>query len=221
MDHKKGYVRRTIEYYDSIADDYIRSDAAVVLKDTIERFIELLPGKKVLDVACGPGHDTDYMSRNGFECIGIDLSERMIALARKHFRGEYRVMDFLDLEFKDRTFDGMWCSSIFVHIRIEDVAVALKNANRVLKEGAVLGLITAQKQNKARRKDDSREYVMHELEELAGLLVATGFAVIVAETMTYGGRKRLFIIAKKTRAIAEQPGPVLPMFSGRNKSCSR
>lgn len=195
----KSYVRTTIEYYDSIADTYITSGAAVVLEDTIGRFIEALPGSRVLDVGCGPGHDTDYMHRRGLDCTGIDLSEKMIALARKSFRGDYRVMDFFDLKFEDYTFDGIWCSSIFVHVRPEDLPAVLKNACRTLKEGGVLGLITAQAPNRSVRKDDTREYIVYEIEELGVLFGRTGLQTLVAETMTYGGRKRIFMLAKKTR----------------------
>jgi hypothetical protein len=38
---------------------------------------------------------------------------------------------------------------------------------------------------------------MYEIEELDGFLAKTGLKTLVAETMTYGNRNRLFMIAKK------------------------
>jgi len=48
----KKYTRKTIKYYNQIAYDYLKSNATQVLKDEINEFINLLPGKRILDVAC-------------------------------------------------------------------------------------------------------------------------------------------------------------------------
>ncbi len=40
-------------------------------------------GKKVLDVACGEGHYTRLLRHAGAEVVGIDISERMVTLARE------------------------------------------------------------------------------------------------------------------------------------------
>lgn len=39
-------------------------------------------GKKVLDMACGEGHYTRLLRRAGAQVVGLDISERMVALAR-------------------------------------------------------------------------------------------------------------------------------------------
>jgi len=193
----KEYTKKTIKFYDGIAEKYIISGAAIVLKDKIDKFIKLLPGKYVLDVACGPGHDTDYLTKRGFNCFGIDLSERMIGLAKKNFKGKYEVMDFFDLKLGDELFDGMWCSSIFVHIKKNDLPKLLKDSTRVLRVNGIIGIITAAKQKKVRDKSDTREYVMYEKKELEGNLEKAGFKILFAEIFPYGGRNRVFIIAKK------------------------
>lgn len=193
----KEYTKKTIKFYDGIAEKYINSGAAVVLKDKIDKFIKLLPGKDVLDVACGPGHDTDYLTKRGFNCLGIDLSERMIGLAKKNFEGEYEVMDFFDLKLGDGLFDGMWCSSIFVHIKKNDLPKLLKDSTKALRVNGIIGIITAAKQKKVRDKSDTREYVMYDKKELEGYLEKTGFKILFAEIFPYGGRNRVFIIAKK------------------------
>ena len=193
----KEYTKKTIKFYDGIAEKYIRSGAAVVLKDKIDKFIKLLPGKDVLDVACGPGHDTDYLTKRGFNCFGIDLSEKMIGLAKQNFKGKYEVMDFFDLKLGDELFDGMWCSSIFVHIKKNDLPKLLKDSTKALRVNGIIGIITAAKQKKVRDKSDTREYVMYDKKELEGYLEEAGFKILSAEIFSYGGRNRVFIIAKK------------------------
>jgi len=91
----KKYTKKTIEYYNKIAENYFKSDAAMVIKDKIDKFISLLQGTKVLDVACGPGHDTDYLTREGFNCIGIDLSRRMIKIAKNIIKENLKLWIFL------------------------------------------------------------------------------------------------------------------------------
>jgi ubiquinone/menaquinone biosynthesis C-methylase UbiE len=193
----KRYTQKTIKFYNDIADTYIKSDAAVVLKDKIDRFIKLLPGRKVLDVACGPGHDTDYLTRKGFDCLGIDLSKKMINLARQNFKGKYKIMDFFDLKFRGNLFDGMWCSSIFVHVKKSDLPKLLKNSKKVLKNNGIIGIITAQKQKRIKNKNDIRMYTMFKKKELESYLEKAGFKTLLSEIFLYGGKKRIFIISKK------------------------
>lgn len=193
----KNYTNKTIEYYDSHLENYIKIGGAVVLEGKIKKFIEILPGKRVIDVACGPGHDTDYMVGQGIDCTGVDLSNSMIDYAKKNCRGKFRVMDFFNLESDDNCFDGMWCSSIFVHIKRSDVSNILKISHAKLKKDGVLGIITAQKQKKKRMEDDTRQYTMYGKKELEGYLQQAGFEILHSESFVYGHQKRLYILSKK------------------------
>ena len=42
----------------------------------------LVPGARVLDVGCGPGRHAHALARLGYEVVGVDISERFVALAR-------------------------------------------------------------------------------------------------------------------------------------------
>jgi SAM-dependent methyltransferase len=46
--------------------------------------LDLAPGARVLDVGCGPGRHAHALGRRGFDVVGVDISERFIALAREH-----------------------------------------------------------------------------------------------------------------------------------------
>lgn len=196
----KEYTRPTINYYDRIAVDYAMGEAGVVLPDKINRFTGLLrEGNKILDVACGPGHDTDYLSKRGFYCLGIDLSGKMIELARRRSKSGLAMMDFFNLAFTEESFDGIWCSSVFVHVIKKDLPPLLTSFRKILRDNGVLGIITAQKQRRERDENDSRQYSMYDKEELEGYLNNGGFEILVSETFPYGGRERLFLICKKQK----------------------
>src|SRR5262249_36568691 len=44
--------------------------------------LELAPGRRVLDVGCGPGRHALALSRRGIDVVGVDLSEDFVGLAR-------------------------------------------------------------------------------------------------------------------------------------------
>ena len=46
--------------------------------------LALAPGARILDVGCGPGRHAHALGRRGFEVVGVDISERFVALAREN-----------------------------------------------------------------------------------------------------------------------------------------
>jgi SAM-dependent methyltransferase len=62
-------------------------------------------GMRLLDVGCGPGRHAHALARRGVEVVGVDISERFVALARKEappgatfVRGDARALAY-DGEF--------------------------------------------------------------------------------------------------------------------------
>ncbi len=76
-------------------------------------FIGDLHGRRVLDAGCGEGYNTRILARRGARMTGVDLSERMIALAQEEERREplgieYGRTSYTDLAmFTDRSFDAV------------------------------------------------------------------------------------------------------------------
>ena len=78
------------EIYTSLAAVYDRLNAEVdyaAIADHIERQFGLMTEKPVslLDLACGTGSLTLELARRGYDLIGVDLSEDMLAEARHRF----------------------------------------------------------------------------------------------------------------------------------------
>ncbi|OHB61731.1 MAG: hypothetical protein A2Y76_00125 [Planctomycetes bacterium RBG_13_60_9] len=77
-------------------------------KRAIERLLPPAPnGGKLLEIGCGTGHWSQYFVSRGFEVTGVDVSERMIAVARqKNIAGAtFEVADAGRLPIADNTFD--------------------------------------------------------------------------------------------------------------------
>jgi SAM-dependent methyltransferase len=51
--------------------------------DFLAAALGLAPGARVLDVGCGPGRHAHVLALRGFEVVGVDVSDRFIALARE------------------------------------------------------------------------------------------------------------------------------------------
>ena len=92
----------------------------------------------VLDVACGTGVlIPDYLERNVKKCVAVDLSERMIEVAKRKF-GEYDNVEFLcaDAEQYDfsELFDSIVIYNAFPHF--VNRKLLFENLSKFLKTGA-------------------------------------------------------------------------------------
>jgi len=99
------------------------------------------PGKRALDVACGPGLLTLALAEAGADAVGVDATEALLALAREEAarRGltlEFRAGDATALELPDSHFDVVTCRAAFHHF--PEPARVLAEMARVAKPGATL-----------------------------------------------------------------------------------
>ena len=108
---------------------------------TLMALVGDLAGKSVVDLACGEGHYTRSLKQLGAKrVLGVDLSERMIDLARQqesdHPLGiEYTVGDAMRLQFSE-TFDLAVAAYLlnYAHDRKELVTIC-RNVAKCLKPG--------------------------------------------------------------------------------------
>ncbi len=197
----KKYTKDTIKFYDKNIKAYTTSHSAVVLKSQINKFIKEVRGDKILDVACGPGHDTNYLTKKGFDSLGIDLSKKMISYAKKNFKGKFKLMDFFNLKFQINIFDGIWCSSGLTHVKKKDLNKILREFSRVLKKGGTLGIIVPKaKKRILGKKNDKRIFTMFHKKEIEEYLIKNKFKIISSEifSYTYNRIKWILIVAKLT-----------------------
>jgi SAM-dependent methyltransferase len=79
----------------------------------LELFQQRLPGgSSVLDLGCGPGWTSLFLARAGFEVVGLDISERMIEIARTRSEQEntpatFVVGDMEEFDLDRHDFDAV------------------------------------------------------------------------------------------------------------------
>jgi SAM-dependent methyltransferase len=105
-------------------------------------FIGDLNGRRVLDAGCGEGYNTRILARRGARVTGVDISERMIELAREAERAErlgirYERASYADLgPFADASFDAV--VSFMALMDGPHFDRAMREAFRVLRPGGML-----------------------------------------------------------------------------------
>ena len=82
----------------------------------------LSPGSLILDYGCGPGRISLMLARSGFEVLGVDPSEPMIAQAKEQdtqgLSVQFRIGDESDLS--PDSYDAIVCSSVIEYVREPD-----------------------------------------------------------------------------------------------------
>ena len=103
----------------------------------LERWIEDLPAKRTLDVACGTGFMTRRLRG---EVTGLDQSDAMLDVAREQVPAATFVQgDALDLPFDDGEFERVFSSYFYCHLEEDDRLRFLAEARRVAPELVIVG----------------------------------------------------------------------------------
>lgn len=106
---------------------------------TLHKLIPDLNGKRVLDLGCGMGeHCKDYIKRGAKRVVGVDISEKMLEVARKENSDEnilYINIPMEDISSIDEKFDVV-ISSLAMHY-IEDFDGVVKAVHSLLDDGGI------------------------------------------------------------------------------------
>lgn len=112
-------------------------------KDSLDKLLaalDIAPGARIMDLACGKGRHSRYLAEKGFEVTGLDISEKSIAFARQY---ETENLEFFQHDmrkpFRANYFDGilnMFTSFGYFETDLEHLH-ALKSIATNLKIGGV------------------------------------------------------------------------------------
>ncbi|MBI2761091.1 MAG: class I SAM-dependent methyltransferase [Chloroflexi bacterium] len=123
------------EWYDAwVGDDAMQDD---FLLPTVQSLLGDVTAQEVCDLGCGQGRIARYLAGRGARVTGIDLSGRMLDLARRREQAEprgiiYRQDDAHALTGEaDSAFDGVLCYMALMDI--PDLRQTLRTVSRVLR----------------------------------------------------------------------------------------
>lgn len=190
------FLRTTRDSYDALAADHVD----LVCTDLTERhldhglltafagYVRATGEATVLDVGCGAGRLTGFLSGYGLSVSGVDLSPRMVEVARRTYPElRFTVGSMLALDVPDASLGGVLAYYSFIHVPWELRPVVFAEFHRILIPGGYLFL-------GFQIGDDRRHYAEYDglslgfdfyrqrPDDLAGLLTEAGFEVHIVAT---------------------------------------
>jgi arsenite methyltransferase len=119
---------------------YLTPDV-VAQRCQVLKALQLREGERVLDVGVGPGllaYDMAASVGPEGQVCGIDISEDMLAMARKRCADqpwtEYQQADATDLPYQDESFDAAVSTQVYEYVA--DIPAALAELYRVTRPGS-------------------------------------------------------------------------------------
>jgi cyclopropane fatty-acyl-phospholipid synthase-like methyltransferase len=110
--------------YDSIAEVWQRSRAGDAFRERglLDRLVAPLPpGARILDLGCGGGEPiARYLATLGYDLTGVDLSPRLLALARQAVPGGRFVQGDMRTIHLDQQFDAIVAWDSVFHLPRRD-----------------------------------------------------------------------------------------------------
>ena len=105
--------------------------------------------KRILDLGCGTGRHTVYLSKNEFFVVGSDISPRGLKLSQKWIREEnienccLVKHDMIELPFPNAYFDAVISTNVIHHNTLNKIKKTVSEIRRVLKKNGIVMLTIA------------------------------------------------------------------------------
>ncbi len=116
------------------AYDVFTPQASARLAAAFMELSRLKPPARVADLGCGSGAFTALLTHAGYDCVGVDLSAKLIEVGRRKYPHiEFAEGDIEHLPFPDGSFDGVLLSGVVHHF--PDPSRCAAEVFRVLRPG--------------------------------------------------------------------------------------
>ncbi|MFF2143870.1 class I SAM-dependent DNA methyltransferase [Kitasatospora sp. NPDC058190] len=174
--------------YDAVAEEYLGRIGGELAYKVVDRallgaVVEEAAGGVVADLGCGPGHVAGWLAEQGAGVVGVDLSPRMVELARREQpKAEFRTGDLLALPAADGEFAAAVALYSVIHLEPEELLPAFIEMRRVLRPGGVL-LVSFHLGDEVRRMEEwwghqvDVDFHFRGTDAVAARLAEAGFAV--------------------------------------------
>jgi cyclopropane fatty-acyl-phospholipid synthase-like methyltransferase len=135
--------RETEERYDTLwAAEYSEkwgTYSNVTHLKFIEKFLDFLPPhSRILDAACGAGRYMPLLLERGYDVLGIDQAQGMLASAQAKIpAAQTEKVGLQEMAYRE-VFEGAICMDAMEHVSPEDWPLVLGNLQRALKSQGYL-----------------------------------------------------------------------------------
>lgn len=179
------YNRTAQNYADKFKDELKEKHLDRILLKSFAA--ENIGNGKLIDLGCGPGQTTRFLSESGMhDIIGVDISPSMVKTASDlHPHIVFETGDILRLKFPDKNFGSAVAFYAIVHFDYEQVKDAFKEISRILTKNGQF-LFSFHIGDKVVHYDNlldhdvNIDFYFFETNKICALLRETGFEIIDA-----------------------------------------
>lgn len=193
------FVKRS---YNKAAKDYAagRDQSENIVH--LEILNKLLPhNSSILDIGCGAGKPVDsYLVIKGHKVIGIDISERMIELAKQNVpQADFRVEDMSDFKAEEFRVDAVVSFYAIFHTPRESHKDILRKINSFLRKGGYI-LITMGVDDWEGEEENfygvNMRWSHYDAKANIGLVENAGFKILKEEIITTDAKQQIIFAQK-------------------------
>lgn len=209
MTEEKEYYLLTKKAFDILAPFYnIMTLPLIRVRNQVVDFVNAGIGSTVLDVATGTGQQAFAFAKRGHNVIGVDLTESMLEIARKHNKGglvKFEAADATRLRFEENSFD-VSCISFALHDMPPNIREkVLREMVRVTKPNGIIVIVDYDLPRNQIRQSliyhlvtlyEGEYYKQFIVSDLASLLRKTGINVIERVSVLLGAGRILLGVKK-------------------------
>jgi len=195
---------QTIESYNRNARAHAKKfddlGAGIRRGDVEETFVLVKKSNPyVLEIGCGSGRDAVEITKHTNNYLGIDISEKLIELARQKLpKSQFRVADIEDYDFP-KNIDIIFAFASLIHVPKESLRRILDKAHSALNNSGVvrLSMKYSDYYRELIRNDEfgTRAYYLYSRNDIEEL--SDSFEIIKKDVIDLRGQKWLEIILKK------------------------
>ena len=187
--------------YNKIAAKYNEERHIYNNEKELEQFINFLPkNAKVLDAGCGGGSVAKFLVSKGFIVTGIDISSKMLEIARKEVpEAEFIECDMTKIAFPEDSFDGIVSLYAIFHVPKEKHKLLFRKFHEIMKHRGILFFCVGSEE-----WEGSDDYLGTRIfwsnfspEKTKHLVEEENFEIIYDEILERGGEKQYWIFARK------------------------
>jgi SAM-dependent methyltransferase len=209
------YLAVTRKFYEANAESYATTTAQMYDNEWLERFASVVrPRGRILDVGCAAGRDSRWFADRGFSVDGIDLSPTLIDAAKAAVpSARFVVMNFMDLDFPNQTFDGIWCSCVLLHVPRHEAPAAVGHLASRLKPGGHIYILVKEGQSEGLEQDprygNATKFSSYfEASEIRDMLKAADLEIEAISDLhkrvdSYRAAERIFALARRPEKSAD------------------
>lgn len=204
---------------DLYALDVLEKDYLPVLRQKCNMLIQMLEGKKLLEVGCGTGNLLGLLTTCDYDLSGTDYSDEYLNKARskhpeiKFFRGD--LTDVASWQEHRDSYDSIICSEVLEHLN--DDLTALKIIFSLLKPNGVL-IITVPAIGSLYSEFDKKigHYRRYSMKSISNVVVQAGFTIEKKRHWNFLGMFGWFVLFKLLKQdIQKTSSPILGSILGK------